>query len=129
MTTIGERLRDLRGTLSEAEVGRRLGKSQMWVSRRETGEARTSVEDAQAIAEALGYTAELVIAPRSEGSLYTAAVEAGADYTAIAIRVLRALPHVSGELRRMFIGVLEQLESEVELRQAEERRRRRQRRT
>lgn len=51
---IGKVLREIRGTLTVAEAGERVGRDAFWWHRRETGKNATSADDLQAAAKAFG---------------------------------------------------------------------------
>lgn len=109
MSRIGERLRRVREArgISQDALGRQLGRNQRWISQRETGQVRTSVEEAEAIAAALGYSADLAIAPAgSMDRLLDAAAEASPEDIERAADLLEALPRVSPTVRQMVLGML-----------------------
>ena len=108
MSETGRRLKELReaARISQDALGKAIGKNQRWVSYRERGVARISVEEAKLIANSLGKSAGLVIA--DDIGAFLEAVEGAppADVEAAAL-LLRALPHMDQQLREMVIAMFE----------------------
>jgi transcriptional regulator with XRE-family HTH domain len=123
MPTIGERLRELREArgLSQPQVVERIESelrkrskgyskgSQRWLSDREVGTAKTSVEDAELVCRALGYSGGFVILEGDQGELVRTFTEAHPNDAALSLSFLRALPHMTPRERAMFANMVQQV--------------------
>lgn len=102
MNEMARRVRELRkrAGLSQAQLAKRLGKTQPWVSGRELGKRKVSTGDLQMIAAACGVGAEWVTSATSS-DLLGAAAKASPDAIDLAIAVLRSYAQMSEGERRM----------------------------
>jgi transcriptional regulator with XRE-family HTH domain len=110
-------LRDESG-LTGAELARRLGEKQQWVSAREaTGPSgvRLTVEDAVRYVRALGRSAGLVIAPDGADDLVESAVDADPELVGLAVRMLRNVDRIENVAqRRLVLATLRHAISQAE---------------
>lgn len=104
------RLRMLRerAGFSQEQLARRVNRSQVWISRRETGATRLKPDEIAEIAEACGYRAEVIFLPDGSGGGELAgllAVVSPDDAITIAA-LLRALPRMDSGMRSFVLGQL-----------------------
>lgn len=119
MATISERLKALREArdltqdqlnqrleplLRKREKGSKVGGGR-WISERENGKARVSVEDAETIAQALGYSGAFVILEGGHGQLLSVLTELRPEDTTFVLRLARALPRLSEAERTLFLNM------------------------
>lgn len=83
--------------------------NQQWVSRRLTdgpSSVRLTIEDAILIAEALGQTAEFVIAPKGTAPLVNAAANAHHETVGLAIQLMQGLGALAPEDRNFVVSTV-----------------------
>jgi transcriptional regulator with XRE-family HTH domain len=118
-TTISERLKALREarSLTQEQLNQRLepflrkrekGSKKgggRWISERENGKARVSVEDAEAIAQALGYASAFIILEGEHRELLGRLSELRPEDATFVLRLSRALPRLTDAERTLFLNM------------------------
>lgn len=107
---IGDRLRDMRrqAGLTQGELGRRLGRTQIWISNRELGRIVPRWDEILDIAEACGFDAGVAFTLSSDSAEEVADLifrAAPTDLTAVA-DLLRALDVMDEGRRTMVLALL-----------------------
>lgn len=108
MHEVARRFRELRGKRGQKEIAAVLGETQQWVSNLERGETRLLVDDVPRYGAALGYRAEVVIAPlgTDPAELVEAATTASPEAVQAALDVLRYLDGMHPRLRKTIRDIL-----------------------